>query len=30
MAYIEPNDTNEDIYNSFFTKVYEKDATAGV
>lgn len=30
MAYIEPNDTNEDIYNSFFTKVYKKDATAGV
>lgn len=30
MAYIEPNDTNEDVYNSFFTKVYEKDAVAGV
>ena len=30
MAYIEPNDTNEDVYNTFFTKVYEKDATVGV
>ena len=29
-AVIEPNDTNEDVYNTFFTKVYEKDATAGV
>lgn len=30
MAYIEPNDTNEKVYNSFFTKVYEKNAVAGV
>ena len=30
MAYIEPNDTNEDVYNSFFTKVYEKNAQASV
>ena len=29
-AVIEPNDTNEDVYNTFFTKVYEKDASAGV
>ena len=29
-AVIEPNDTNEDVYNTFFTKVYEKNATAGV
>lgn len=29
-AVIEPNDTNEDVYNAFFTKVYEKDAIAGV
>ena len=27
-AVIEPNETNEDVYNTFFTKVYEKDATA--
>lgn len=30
MAYIEPNDTNEDVYNAFFTKVYEKNAQASV
>lgn len=29
-AYIEPNDTNKAIYDAFFTKVYEKDAEAGV
>lgn len=29
-AVIEPNDTNEDVYDTFFTKVYEKNATAGV
>lgn len=29
-AVIEPNDTNEDVYNTFFTKVYEKDAQANV
>lgn len=29
-AYIEPNETNQDIYDDFFTKVYEKNATAGV
>ena len=29
-AVIEPNDTNEDVYNTFFTKVYEKDAQASV
>lgn len=29
-AVIEPNDTNQDVYDTFFTKVYEKDATAGV
>lgn len=27
-AVIEPNESNQDIYNTFFTKVYEKDATA--
>lgn len=30
MAYIEPNETNQDVYDTFFTKVYEKDAVAGV
>ena len=30
MAYIEPNETNQDVYDAFFTKVYEKNATAGV
>lgn len=30
MAYIEPSDTNQDIYDEFFTKVYEKDAVASV
>ena len=30
MAYIEPNETNQDVYNAFFSKVYEKDAQAGV
>ena len=29
-AVIEPSDTNEDVYNTFFTKVYEKDAQASV
>lgn len=29
-AVIEPNDTNEDVYNTFFTKVYEKDSQASV
>ena len=29
-AVIEPNDTNEDVYDTFFTKVYERDAAAGV
>ena len=28
-AVIEPSETNQDIYDTFFTKVYEKDATAG-
>lgn len=27
MAYIEPTTENEAVYNTFFTKVYEKDAT---
>ena len=30
MAYIEPSETNQDVYDEFFTKVYKKDATAGV
>ena len=30
MAYIEPNETNQDIYDDFFTKVYEKNAQASV
>lgn len=29
-AVIEPNETNQDVYDEFFKKVYEKDATAGV
>lgn len=29
-AVIEPNETNEEVYNTFFTKVYEKNAVAGV
>ena len=29
-AVIEPNETNTDVYDTFFTKVYEKNATAGV
>lgn len=29
-AVIEPNTENEAVYNTFFTKVYEKDATASV
>ena len=29
-AVIEPNETNEEVYNAFFTKVYEKNAVAGV
>lgn len=30
MAYIEPNETNQDVYNSFFEKVYEKNLQASV
>lgn len=30
MAYIEPNETNKDVYDAFFKKVYEKDAMASV
>ena len=30
MAYIEPNETNQDIYDEFFDAVYEKNATASV
>ena len=29
-AVIEPNETNQDVYDTFFAKVYEKNATAGV
>lgn len=29
-AVIEPNEKNQNVYNTFFTKVYEKDASAGV
>ena len=29
-AVIEPSDENKSVYDTFFTKVYEKDATAGV
>ena len=29
-AVIEPNETNQDVYDTFFTKVYEKDAQASV
>lgn len=29
-AVIEPNETNQDVYDTFFTKVYEKNAVAGV
>lgn len=29
-AVIEPNETNQEVYNTFFAKVYEKDATATV
>ncbi len=29
-AVIEPNETNQDVYDKFFEKVYEKNATAGV
>lgn len=29
-AYIEPNETNQDVYDTFFDKVYEKDAIASV
>ena len=29
-AVIEPNETNQDVYNTFFTKVYEKNAQASV
>ena len=30
MAYIEPNETNQAVYNNFFNSVYEKDATASI
>lgn len=30
MAYIEPNETNQAIYNAFFESVYEKDQSASV
>lgn len=30
MAYIEPNESNQAVYDNFFTKVYEKDATASI
>ena len=30
MAYIEPNETNQNVYDTFFKKVYEKNAVAGV
>ena len=30
MAYIEPNDTNQDVYDEFFDAVYEKNAVASV
>ena len=29
-AVIEPNETNQDVYDTFFTKVYEKNAQASV
>lgn len=29
-AYMEPSETNKQLYDTFFTKVYEKDAAAGV
>lgn len=29
-AVIEPNETNQSVYDTFFTKVYEKNATSGV
>lgn len=29
-AYMEPSETNKQLYDTFFTKVYEKDAQAGV
>lgn len=29
-AYIEPDEANKAVYDAFFTKVYEKDATVGV
>lgn len=29
-AYMEPSETNKQLYDTFFTKVYEKDASAGV
>lgn len=29
-AVIEPNETNQEVYDTFFTKVYEKNAVAGV
>ena len=29
-AVIEPSEENQDVYNTFFTKVYEKNAVAGV
>lgn len=30
MAYIEPNETNQDVYDTFFNKVYEKNAQESV
>ena len=30
MAYIEPNETNQEVYNDFFNQVYEKNAQASV
>lgn len=29
-AVIEPDETNEDVYNTFFSKVYEKNSVAGI
>ena len=29
-AVIEPSEENQEVYNTFFTKVYEKNAVAGV
>ena len=30
MAYVEPSEENKKVYETFFTKVYEKDAQAGI